>query len=1106
MINRKNSSYSINFNFKSAIKSGNSTDDQFFSPVSFSQEGLWLLDKLYGKLADYIISRAFHLKGELDVDSLELSLIAIIDRHEALRTFFIELDGIPAQVIQSSIAIPYSALDLRGYTEQQRTSEIVRLIKHNESTAFDLKRLPLLRFQLLQIGNQEYIFLYAFHHIIFDGWSMQVFASELSAFYGAFSQRLPSPLTEIQLHYADYAVWQRKWLQSERANELISFWKNKLSDVPILEIATDRPHPAIQSCRGQSQSFSLSSDLTEEVKAFSRREGIILFMTLVSAFQVLLHRYSGQDEIVIGTPTAGRGDFELEGLIGYFVNALVLRTDLSGDPCFLELLVRVQGVVLDAYANQDMPFEKLVEVLNPQRDPSRHPLFQVMFVFRNTNEAKLQLNEISVDALKATSATTKFDLTLELSETLEGLTGRLEYATDLFDAPTITRLIGHYQTLLEGIIARPEARLSELPLLTKPERQQLLVQWNNTYNDYPKDKCIHQLFEEQVERTPNAIALIFEDQQLSYQMLNTKANQLAHYLRRIGVGPDSLVGICLDRGIDMIVGLLATLKAGGGYVPLDSAYPKERLAFMLADSKPVALLLNSENMEQFSDQSERLKMICLDAQTSPWLQFPDSNLNSQYIGLHSGNLAYVIYTSGSTGQPKGVAMPHGPLVNLITWQLKNTRVNSTARTLQYSPISFDVSFQEIFATGCGGGELVLVDELTRHDPLLLLKYLDKNRIERLYLPFIALEQIARSAVSNSFFPDSLREVVTAGEQLRMTPEIRGFFAGMNDCQLVNQYGPTETHVVTAFALPLRSTEWETLPPIGRPIANTQIYILDSNGEPVPVGIKGELYIGGACVARGYLNRPELTAERFLIDPYVGEPSARMYKTGDLARWRNDGMIEFIGRNDFQVKIRGFRIELGDIEMGLRQHPQLREVVVSVFEPILGDKRLVAYLVPEKDSMPSVAELRDFLKKAMPDYMVPAVFIFLESLPITPNGKLDRKALPEPDKHRQELGIEFIAPRSPLEKQLGEIWAEVLRLDRIGIHDNFFELGGHSLLATQVIVRIGEQLSVGLSLSSLFELPTIAELAKLIEKTEAGESIHLKPITRRPRQSVNVVKL
>lgn len=857
----------------------------------------------------------------------------------------------------------------------------------------------------------------------------------------------------------------------------MEYWKLLLKDAPSLELPTDKPRSALPLFNSGTEPFNLSMDLTEGLKALSQREGVTLFMTLVSAFQVLLHRYSGQDDIVIGTPIAVRSNLELEGLIGYFINTLVLRTDLSGDPSFCELLARVRVVALDAYANQDMPFKKLVEDLNPQRDPSRHPLFQVMFVFQNTTEAKLQLNEISVDALKVSSATTKFDLTLELSETLEGLTGSLEYATDLFDAPTITRLIGHYQTLLEGIIARPEARLSELPLLTKPERQQLLVNWNETYRDYPKNKCIHQLFEEQVERTPDAIALVFEDQQLSYQMLNTKANQFAHYLRGIGVGPDSLVGICLDRGIDMIVGLFAILKAGGAYVPLDSSYPKERLALMLADSKPVALLLNSENLLQFSDQSEDLKLICLDAITAPWLQLPYSNLNSQHIGLHSEHLAYVIYTSGSTGQPKGVAMPHGALVNLISWQMKNTRVNSTARTLQYSPISFDVSFQEIFATVCGGGGLILVDELTRHDPLLLLKHLDKNRIERLYLPFIALEQIARSALSNSFFPDSLREVVTAGEQLRITSEIRGFFAGLNDCQLANQYGPTETHVVTAFALPLKSTEWETLPPIGRPIANTRIYILDSNGEPVPEGIQGELYIGGACVARGYLNRPELTAERFLIDPYVGEPSARMYKTGDLARWRAEGVIEFLGRNDFQVKIRGFRIELGDIEETLRQHPRLREVVVGVYESVPGDKRLAAYLVAEDGFMPSISELREFIKRSMPEYMVPSAYVFLAALPITPNGKLNRKALPEPNSEAYAAHA-YEEPQGETEKTLAQFWAELLNVERVGRQDNFFELGGHSLL---MVMLIENMRSTGLhaDLAALLSAPSLAEMATAV---------------------------
>jgi amino acid adenylation domain-containing protein len=618
--------------------------------------------------------------------------------------------------------------------------------------------------------------------------------------------------------------------------------------------------------------------------------------------------------------------------------------------------------------------------------------------------------------------------------------------------------------------------------------------WNDTRTDYPKHKCIHQLFEQQVARTPDALALVFENEQLSYLTLNAKANRLAHYLRTLNVGPGSLVGICVERGPDMTVALLGILKAGAAYVPLDLAYPKERLAFMVKDSKPVVLLVKSELVIKFADRPESVQVVCLDALPAPWTDQPDTNLNCYELGLHPEHLAYVIYTSGSTGQPKGVAMPHGVLVNLITWQLDNTQVAPTARTLQYSPISFDVSFQELFSTWCGGGVLVLLDEATRRDPWILLQYLNQKRIERLFLPFIALEQLARAAVNNGYFPDSLREIITAGEQLRITPEISDFFSGLRDCQLVNQYGPSETHVVTAFALPYRCADWETLPSIGRPIANTKIYILDAYGNPVPIGVTGELYIGGDAVARGYLGRPELTTERFLTDPFAKEPEARMYKTGDLGRWHEDGSIEFLGRNDFQVKIRGFRIELGDIEAALRQHPQLREAVVDVYEPFPGDKRLAAYLVLKKDPTPSIAELRDFIKEKMPEFMIPSAFVFLDALPITPNGKLDRKNLPSPDIREQVSNEGFISPRNPVEKQLAGIWGKILRINHIGVRDNFFELGGYSLLAIQVIIEVNKLLNISLPLSVIYQSPTIEELGLTISSgNRQPSSYSLVPI-------------
>ncbi len=889
------------------------------------------------------------------------------------------------------------------------------------------------------------------------------------------------------------------------------YWKSRLANAPTLELPTDKPRPAIQSFRGATEEFSLPADLAAGLKDLSRREGANLFMLLLTAFKVLLYRYSGQNDIVIGTPTAGQSRLELDGLNCFFVNTLVLRTDLSGNPSFCKLLAQVRGVTLEAYVNQDTPFEKLVETLNLQRDLSRNPLFQVMFIVHDLHDDKQPLNENTPEFLQTDTGTTQLDLSLELSETPHGLAGRVKYATDLFEAATIGRLIGHFQTLLEGIVALPEARLSELPLLAQPERRQLLLEWNDTAASFPRDKCIHALFEAQAAATPQAVAVMHRHSRLSYAELNAQANQLAHHLGELGVKPDTLVAISMERSINLMIGLLAILKAGGAYVPLDSAYPEERLAFMLEDSAPVALLTQGQFKSLFADMAKTLPVIDLEADAQLWAHQPDTNPDRHKNGLKPKHLAYVIYTSGSTGQPKGVTMPHEALVNLITWQLGNTRVAATARTLQYSPISFDVSFQELFSTWCGGGTLVLVDETTRRDPSLLLQYLDRQRIERLFLPFIALEQLARFAVVNEHFPDSLREVITAGEQLRITPEVRSLFANLGDCRLVNQYGPSETHVVTAFPLPDKCTDWEALPSIGRPVANTQIYILDRYGNPVPIGVTGELYIGGTGVARGYLGRAKLSAERFLPDPFAQEPAARIYKTGDLARWLADGTIEYLGRNDFQVKIRGFRIEIGEIETILRQHPQLREATVGVYEPVPEDKRLVAYLVTQDTTVPSIAELRDFLKPKLPEFMMPSVFMFLDALPITPNGKLDRKALPKPDQNRQVQDTDFIAPRNPVERRLAEIWRAILKIDRVGIHDNFFDLGGHSLLAVDMMVQVNKLFDADLPLAVIYQSPTLEKMGITISSGNRQSSWYsLVPIhtqgSRPPLFAIHTISL
>jgi amino acid adenylation domain-containing protein len=863
---------------------------------------------------------------------------------------------------------------------------------------------------------------------------------------------------------------------------LLDYWTERLAEAPTLELPTDRPRPAVPSFRGEIQHFSVSPDVATGLNNLSRQANVTLFMTLAAAFQVLLQRYSGQDDIVIGTPIAGRSRLELEGLIGFFVNTLVLRADLSGNPRFRELLAQVRDVTLEAYAHQGLPFDKLVEALNLQQDRSRHPLFQVMFALQDTPDEKLQLNEVALESQPADAGTTPFDLGLELSETPQGLTGRLEYSTDLFEAATISRLIGHFQTLLEGIVANPEARLSELPLLTEPERHQLLVEWNDTTAAFPDDRCIHQLFEEQVAHSPESVAVVHEGQQMTYGELNARANQLAHYLRSIGVGPEVLVGICLERSLNMVVGLLAILKAGGAYVPLDPAYPKERLAFMLEDSTPLVVLTHSCYETLFSDMSKCPSLIDLSTEFPSWMKQPVTNPEPNSVRLRSENLVYVIYTSGSTGKPKGAGVLHQGLQNLLPWYIKETHLSSDDAVLVTTSMAFDLTQRVIYGPLLAGARLVLASE--PFDPLAIVTLVAKEHISMMNMTPSGFHALIDASVNGEL--STLRRVFLGGEPMQPSkllelPEPRPEF--------VNNYGPTEcTATATFYRVPSDFEQYRNRSvPIGRPIANSRIYILDAYQQPVPIGVTGEIHIGGVPVGRGYLNRLDLTAERFVPDPFVSKANAHIYKTGDLGRWLADGTIEFLGRNDFQVKIRGFRIELGEIEATLRQHPQLREVAAGVYEPIPGDKRLAAYVVAQSAPAPTLSELRDFLKPQLPEFMIPSAFVFLDELPLTPNGKLDRDALPMPDMNRQELDVDFIAPRSLVEQQLAEIWCDVLRINRAGIHDNFFELGGQSLLATQIIIRVGEQFSVDVSLSSLFERPTIAELAGLIENTRARVS-------------------
>ncbi|MBE8967605.1 amino acid adenylation domain-containing protein [Nostocales cyanobacterium LEGE 12452] len=1070
-------------------------------PLSYAQQRLWFLDQLNPNSAFYNIATALRIVGTLCVAALEQSLQEIIHRHEALHTNFITVDGKPSQIIhnwreQENISWTVSIVDLKHLSATEQEIATQQLAQQQAIQPFDLATQALARVTLVVLSETEHVLLLCMHHIVSDGWSMGVFIQELATLYNAYSQGQSSPLAPLLVQYADFAIWQRQWLQGDVLQSQLSYWQQQLASAPaLLSLPTDRPRPSVQTFAGAYQEFALSQKLTSGLTQLSQQQGVTLFMTLLAAYDTLLYRYTGTEDILVGSPIANRDRSEIEGLIGFFVNTLVMRSNLAGNPSFSELLTRVREMAMEAYSHQNLPFEMLVEALQPERDLSHTPLFQVMFVLQNAPISQVELTGLNVSSLPIKGATARFDLTLIMQNTATGLVGVWEYNTDLFDASTIERMTGHFVTLLESIVSNPQEQISQLPLLTQAEQQQLLVEWNDTQTEYPLDKCIHQLFEEQVKRTPDAVAVVFENQQLTYYELNCRANQLAHYLRSMGVKADVLVGICVERSLDMVVGLLGILKAGAAYVPLDPEYPQERLTFMLEDAQVLVLLTQQSLLDRLPQHQAHLVFLDTDAQLIS--QSSQENLIS---GVQANNLAYIIYTSGSTGQPKGVAMNQLALCNLILWHLENMKISRGTKTLQFAPISFDVSFQEIFSTWCSGGTLFLIREQLRRDALALLGFLQQKAIERMFLPFVALQQLAEVAVDSKLVTTHLREIITAGEQLQITPAISQWLSKLTDCTLHNHYGPSESHLVASFTMSDSVETWPLLPPIGRPIANTQIHILDKYLQPVPVGIPGELYIGGAGLAKGYLNRPELTQEKFILNPFNTQLNLRLYKTGDKARYLSDGNIEYLGRIDNQVKIRGFRIELGEIEAVLSQYSHVQACCAIAREDIPGNKRLVAYIVPQKEQTFTVSVLRSFLKEKLPEYMVPSAIVILDALPLTPNGKLDRRALPAPDLHSQ-LSDKYVAPHSPIEEILSLIWAQVLKVEQVGIHDNFFELGGHSLLATQLISRLRTNLKVELPLRSLFAAPTVAELSQNIQRLRQQDlELTASPILPRARNA------
>ncbi|MFP2910880.1 amino acid adenylation domain-containing protein, partial [Pyxidicoccus sp. 3LFB2] len=1060
-------------------------------PLSFAQQRLWFLDQLEPGSHSYNIPAAVKLTGTVHVHALERAFEALVLRHEPLRTTFHVNEGTPIQVIAPTAQVRLTTEDLTGLPEAQRTETAARFIANEAQRPFSLEHGPLLRTALLKLSKQEHVLVLVMHHIVSDGWSMDILVREVGELYDASLQERPSPLPELPVQYADYAVWQREWLKGEVLEAQLAFWKSQLHGAPAaLELPTDKPRPAVRRFEGEHLDFRWPRALWDSVTVLAHREGATPFMVLLAAFQTVLSRYSGQDDVSVGSPIANRTRSETEGLIGFFVNTLVLRARLGGNPTFRQLLAQVREATLGAYAHQDIPFERLVEELKPERDLSRSPLFQVMFMLQNAPTPELRLSGLTLAPLDTEVRTSKFDLSLGMTEVPQGLSVTVAYNRDLFERDTPSRMVGHLRVLLEAALRAPDTRLADLPLLGAAEQRRLLVEWNDTYATFAP-VTVQALFEAQVARTPDAEAVVAEDSRLTYRELNRRANQVAHHLRQQGVGPDVRVGLYLDRSASALVGLWGILKAGGAYVPLDPAFPVERLRAILTDAGAQALVTQSALAASLGWSEGAI--LRLDSDAALLALRSDANLAPVAV---PENLAYVIFTSGSTGRPKGVAIEHRQLVNYVEGVSHRLELPDAARFASVSTLAADLGNTAVFPALCRGGVLHLVSREHASDPAALSALFEQEGVDCLKVVPAHLQALLASERPERVLPR--QRLVLGGDVLdwSLIDRVHALSPGV---QVFNHYGPTETTVgVLTLKVP-RGTEGRgsSSVPLGRPIPNARIYVLDARLSPVPTGVPGELCIGGDVVGRGYLGRPELTAERFVLDPYSDMPGARMYRTGDRARLLADGRVEFLGRVDHQLKLRGYRVEPGEVEAALEQHPAVREAVVLARAGQSGDKRLVAYAVPEAGQTLEAGALRDFLGRTLPDYMVPQAFVLLDALPLTPNGKVDRAALPAPEFHGTEPE-RFTAPGTVTEEVLAGVFAEVLGLEQVSVHGSFFELGGHSLLATQAISRIREAFGIDLPLRELFEAPTVATLASRVDSAvRGGTGFQSPPLRRRP---------
>jgi len=1076
-------------------------------PLSHAQQRLWFIDQLEPNSPAYNMCEAVRLSGTLNVPALERSLNEIIRRHEALRTNFVSVEGSPIQVIAAQRTLSVVVQDATVDDKAAQTARVARLIEEEARRSFDLRSDPLLRVLLIRLGLAEHVFMFTMHHIISDGWSLGVFFDELAALYEGALAGDVNKLPDLPVQYADFVMWEKTRLEGPALARQLAYWKNHLQGrLPVLDLPVDHSRPVHGQSPAAMQTLSLSPELATKLKTFSQQEGATLFMTLLAAFQVLLHRYTGEEDIVVGSVVAGRQQVALEKLIGFFVNTLVLRGNLAGEPSFRDLLKRVQETTLEALANQDLPFARLVEELRPDRTPSRNPLFNVMFALQNTPPKPVRLPGLTVSPQHVESVIAKFDLMLLLNETEDGLLATFEYNADLFERETITRMLGHFHLLLESIVQDPDNKISKLPLLTQGERQQLL-DWNRTETRYPRDQTIASLFEEQVEKTPESVAVVCAGRRLTYRELDERAGRLANRLRRCGVGPDVMVGVCLERSLELIVSLVAIIKAGGAYVSLDPTCPVERLGFMFVQTQAPVLLTMAK-------QEECAKALVEVARSTSSLMNPtvirvdsvlaaragsndESFLDNDAPRLTPESLAYVSYTSGSTGTPKGVCVPHRGVVRLV----KNTnfaRFEASDVFLQLATVAFDASTLELWAPLLNGGRLVVFPP-GMPSLSVLGEFIQKNGITVLWMTTGLFHQMVEDHLR---YLKNVRLLLTGGEVISVPLVVRTM-QQLPRVVFINAYGPTENTTFTTCHL-VKVPVSESRPvPIGRPLANTQVYVLDTQQQLVPVGVPGELYTGGDGLARGYLNQPEMTAEKFITLSFEGLPATRMYRTGDRVRWLPDGTLEFLGRMDRQAKIRGFRVEPAEVESVLLTHPAVKSCAVAVGNDPAGGKRLVACVVVKPDSAPAPVEWGDYLRRTLPDYMVPSMFVVLDTLPLSATGKVDHAALLKAAGERVEAPKSHTAPRDEMERQLAEIWEAVLNVSPIGVHDRFFDLGGHSLLAVRLLAKVEITFGKKLSVSAVFQQPTIAQLADVLRSQEGGQNrpstsvVEIQPLGSRP---------